>query len=141
MKVQKEMRMRLKVGLLTVALLAVAAAARANLTVIVGAHDLLANTPNQVVPIFVIANGGEGIQGTQFRVQQGDGGVDFGGSDVGPSMVGDIIGPGTIFATNNVGATDAAGGATMYIDLGTATTGSPAFNVLSAGQNLGHDHV
>src|SRR5690349_12676705 len=103
MKVQKEMRMRLKVGLLSAALLVVATAARADLVVQLGNYRLQPNTPGQIVPIFVTAQGGELIQGTEFRVQEGDGGTDLGGSDVGPSMVANIDGPGTIFAPNNSG--------------------------------------
>jgi len=133
MKVQKEMRMRLKVGLLMAALLVAASAARADLVVTVGNHDLLPNTPGQVVQIFVTAQGGEAVSGNQLRAQLGDGGPDVGGTDVGPVMTGDIIGPGTIFESNNVGVSDNSLGP-LYVDLGTNTTAGTI--ALSPGQNL-----
>jgi len=131
MKVQKEMRMRLKVGLLTAALLVAATAARADLVVVLGNYQLQPNLAGQVVPIEVIAQGGEQIQGTTFRVQIGDG---FGGDvPTPPSMTGDISGPGTIFETNNTGISD--GSIPQFIDLGTTTIGT-SVNVLSPGSNL-----
>jgi hypothetical protein len=132
MKVQKEMRMRLKVGLLSAALLVAATAARADLVVQLGNYQLQPGQAGQIVPIFVAAQGGEAVAGTEFRVQEGDGGTDLGGSDVAPSMVGDIIGPGTIFELNNSGVNDSS--FPMLVALGTTT--SSGFNILSAGDNL-----
>jgi hypothetical protein len=130
MKVQKEMRMRLKVGLFTSALLVAATAARADLVVIVGYHALLPITPNQVVPVQVVAQGGEQVQGTTFRVQVGTGD----GSDGAPSMTADIgqTDPSTIFGTNNSGIND--GSIPQFIDLGTTTSAGTI--ALSPGDNL-----
>jgi hypothetical protein len=134
MKVQKEMRMRLKVGLLMAAMLAVATAARANLSIVVGAHDLQPNQAGQTVQIFVVADGGEQIGGITFRAQQGDAGPAFGGVDVGPLMTGSIIGPGELFSTNNTGVSDGSFGG-MFVDLGT-TTNAPTVITLAAGPSL-----
>jgi MYXO-CTERM domain-containing protein len=119
-KIQKEMRMRLKVVLLAAAMLAAATAARADLTITVGDHTLLPNMAGQVVPIFVSAQGGEAVQGLQFRVTEGDGGSAVGGFDIGPAMTGDITGPGTVFFPNNVGTADNSV-PPMVLDLGTVT--------------------
>jgi MYXO-CTERM domain-containing protein len=120
-KIQKEMRMRLKVVLLLAAMLAAATAARADLTILVGSHDLQPNQAGQVVPIFVLAQGGEQVQGLQFRATEGDGGAAVGGSDVAPAMTGSILDPGMLFNPNNVGTTDASFGP-MILDLGTVTS-------------------
>ena len=93
--------MRLKVGLLMVTLLTLASAAQADLTIVVGAHDLQPNQAGQTVPIFVTSDIADSTQGLAFNAQLGDGGPDLGGTDVTPLMTGDAVGPGTLFETNH----------------------------------------
>jgi len=105
MKVQKEMRMRLKVGLMMVTLLTLASAAQADMTIVVGDHQLLANTAGQTVQVFLVADAPDIAQGLTFNAQLGDGGPDAGGVDVTPLIQGDIV-TGTLFESNHNPVTD-----------------------------------
>lgn len=64
------------------------------LTVEVGDHYLLADTPDQEIPIYV--SGGDLVQGCNLNVQTGDGGV--GGTQSGPRITGIDVETGTIWA-------------------------------------------
>lgn len=113
-------------------LLCVASVSNAATSIIVGNHVLLPNTSGQVIQIFV--SGGDQIQGMNFRAQIGadpENAVtpvfQFGGP--GPST---IVGPGTIFAPNNVGMNDVTFYPALF-EAGTATaTGTVAANGLLA---------
>ena len=52
--------------------------------IVVGDHTLLPDTAGQQIEIFV--TGDEQVQGLNFYIQVGDGGVPAGGSDVGPTI-------------------------------------------------------
>jgi hypothetical protein len=71
-------------------------------TAYIGSHLLSANTPNQVIPIYV--TGGEQIAAVDLFAQIGDGGAFVGGVNVKPSFSNVDILTGTIFARNNYGA-------------------------------------
>lgn len=65
-----------------------------------GATDLLPDTPNQMVQVFV--SGGDAVTGVNFNFQVNDGGVDVGGSDpIIPIVSVDLV-TGTIFASNHI---------------------------------------
>jgi len=98
--------MRLKVGLLMVTLLTLASAAQADMTIVVGSHDLQPNQAGQTVPIFVVSDTADSTQGLAFNAQLGDGGPDVGGSDVTILMTGDAVGPGTLFELNHNAVND-----------------------------------
>lgn len=93
--------MRLKVGLLMVTLLTLASAAQADMTILVGDHQLQPNQAGQTVQIFVVSDSPDSTQGLSFNAQLGDGGPDLGGVDITPLMTGDAVGPGTLFETNH----------------------------------------
>jgi hypothetical protein len=90
-------------------------------SIIVGTHLLQPNTPNQIIQIFV--TGGDQIQGVNFRAQIGDD-PEFGVGPVfqygGGPGASTIIGPGTIFASNNVGMNDVTYFPALF-EAGTAT--------------------
>jgi hypothetical protein len=86
---------------LALALSPLATTAEANFFIDVGDHLLLPNQAGQTISIYVNAQGGEAIQALAFRATLGDGGALVGGLDVGPTMTGDIIGPGRLFETNH----------------------------------------
>ncbi len=71
-------------------------------TLVVGTHDLLANQPNQKVPLYV--RGGQRVGGVNLYVQSGDGGPELTQLGLpagtrGPAITGIDLGTGTIFAT------------------------------------------
>ncbi len=67
----------------------------------VGTHTLQANTPDQIIRIYV--SGGDAVEALNFSAQIADGGSAGGGGDDGPVFTGlDLLG-GTIFASNNLG--------------------------------------
>lgn len=67
--------------------------------IVVGNYNLVENTPNQMVQIFV--SGGQSVQGLDFSVQVADGGTSLGGTIVAPKITNVDIFSGTIFAGNN----------------------------------------
>lgn len=81
-----------------------AATAWAVPTIVVGQHDLLPNTPNQIVKINV--SGGDEVDALDLNAQIADGGPEVGGSIDGPAITGADIITGTIFANNNDGQSD-----------------------------------
>ena len=98
-------------------------------------HLLVAgkHVSGQVVDIYVYADGGEQVAGLNLRAQLGDGGPALGGADVTPAMTADIIGPGTIFAPNNVGMFDSSIPPSFVDQFTTTNFGTIA---LSPGANL-----
>ena len=104
--------------------------------IVVGSHRLLPNTPNQTFPIYV--TGGGPVQGLNFYIQVGDGGVPAGGTDVGPVITSvDILG-GTIFQSNNNGAYDTDGsGANDTVPMFEGRTTSTASGSVNASGLLG----
>lgn len=113
-------------------------AARADLVIIVGDHPIQPGLAGQVLSIFVFAQGGEQVQSLAFRVSINDGGPLLGGAP-GPSIKGEIAGPGMLFHDNNVGVSDLIGtdfgDAPMLIDLET-TTADGSFITLPPGASL-----
>ncbi len=67
----------------------------------VGPHQLLANTPDQTISVFV--TGGDLVQAVNFAAQINDGGSAGGGDNTGPVFTGLDILTGTIFAPSNQG--------------------------------------
>jgi hypothetical protein len=124
---------KIKVCLSFAILICLAQAAQAALSITVGTHNLLPNTAGQPIDINITALGGEQMQGVNFRAQLGDGGPNAGGVDITPAMFGDLIGPGTIFETNNNGVNDGSA-YPSHLDYGTTT--QAGFQVLSPGDNL-----
>jgi len=120
MKVQKEMRMRLKVGLMMVTLLTLASAAKADMSIVVGDHQLLANTPGQVIQVFLVADAPDIAQGLTYIGQLGDGGPGAGGSDVTPLIEADATSPGMLFEPNHNAPADTSA-PPSYAQLGFAT--------------------
>jgi len=60
--------------------------------------------PNDIRTFDLQVTGGDMVQGLDFYVQIGDGGVANGGSDTVPAItVVDIVGPGTLFSASNTG--------------------------------------
>jgi PEP-CTERM motif len=119
-----ETRTRVKVIVLSAAMLAAATTAQA-LSIVVGDHTgLQPELAAQVVPIFINAEGGEIVQSLYFRATEGDGGPDVGGTDIAFKMTGDITGPGTLFEHNNTGTTDASFGP-FILDLQTDAANGP----------------
>ena len=91
-----------------VAVVAVANIADGSPTIVVGNHTLLPNTAHQEIDITVDSPGiGTDVQGVDLNAQVGDGGPPAGGTTVGPSLSADLIGAGTLFASNNTGDVDA----------------------------------
>jgi hypothetical protein len=67
----------------------------------VGTHELEANTPDQLIRIYV--SGGDAVEALNFSAQIADGGSAGGGTDDGPTFTGlDLLG-GSIFSPNNMG--------------------------------------
>jgi hypothetical protein len=81
-----------------------ASSANSALIIDVGGHELLPDTPNQTVQVFV--SGGDAVQGLNFYAQVADGGPAAGGTITGPSITAVNILSGTIFASNNAGQDD-----------------------------------
>lgn len=105
-------------------LLTVTTVAQANPTIVVGAHLLEANTAHQEIDIFVRSPGSPtNVQGVDLNAQLGDGGPPAGGTTVGPTITGDLIGPGTLFNGNNTGDTDAGSIPLGYYHSTTTATG------------------
>ena len=71
--------------------------------IVVGNHDLQPNLAGQTILIFV--SGGDAVQGINFNVQVGDGGVATGGTDTGP-IIEDVDLLSGIFAGNHTDQTD-----------------------------------
>ena len=112
------MHSKLSFALLLLSFLPIASAG--DLSIHLSDYKLQPNQANQSFPIFVHSlAGGEQVQGLQFRMQIGDGGVELGGHDIVPKISGSIVAPGTLFATNNTGEFgEILGG---YFDFGTTT--------------------
>lgn len=74
--------------------------------IVVGEHDLLADTAEQLIEIMV--SGGDAVQGLNLRLQVADGGThpDAGGSIDGPKISSVDLATGTIFDGNNTGQND-----------------------------------
>jgi hypothetical protein len=72
-------------------------------TITGGVHNLLPNTPGQVIQI--MASGGDSVEGIVLSVITGDGGSTYGGSIEAPGITFiDVLAPGKIFGTpNNTG--------------------------------------
>jgi hypothetical protein len=72
-------------------------------TIVVGEHELLADTADQLIEIMV--SGGDSVQGLNLRLQVADGGThpDAGGSIDGPKISNIDLVSGTIFDGNNTG--------------------------------------
>jgi hypothetical protein len=71
--------------------------------IVVGEHELLADTADQLIEIMV--SGGDSVQGLNLRLQVADGGThpDAGGSIDGPKISNIDLVSGTIFDGNNTG--------------------------------------
>lgn len=72
--------------------------------VLVGDHILAPNTPGQTIEIIVFH--GVPVESLFLISQIGDGGPDFGGSDLGPRITDVDLLTGTIFEDNNIGQTN-----------------------------------
>lgn len=74
--------------------------------IVVGEHELLADTTDQLIEIMV--SGGDSVQGLNLRLQVADGGThpDAGGSIDGPKISNVDLVTGTIFDGNNTGQND-----------------------------------
>jgi len=82
-----------------------AEAAAAVPQITVGSHQIVAGEANQVIPLYV--TGGQMVQGLDFYIELGDGGLPNGGSDTIPVISNvDIVGPGTLFHQSNTGQFD-----------------------------------
>jgi len=102
-EIHKETPMQRKVGLAITLLFAIATMAHADSIIVVGAHNLLPNTPGQTIQVLVSSDVNN-IQGMNFSAVIGDGGSIFGGvDDVVPSMTADIL-TGTIWAPHAANA-------------------------------------
>jgi hypothetical protein len=78
--------------------------AQGELIVDVGTHDFL---PGEVRTIALYVSGGTPVGSLSLYLQVGDGGEMNDGSDTAPFIGGvDVVGPGTIFAENNLGQDD-----------------------------------
>src|SRR3954464_2511526 len=77
--------------------------ARADLLISLGNIQLQPNQPNQSVPVFVHAQGGELVQGLILRVQLGAYDELTGTFENTPLLTGDILAPGALFEHNNTG--------------------------------------
>jgi len=107
----------------TVVVLCCATKLQAGIMITVGDNPLFPNTANQEVSIFV--TGGDPVQGLNFNAQIGDGGVDLGGTTVGPEITGIDILTGTLVEGNNNGFVDpeALGGVDFkLVEFRTTTT-------------------
>ncbi|MGA2619779.1 MAG: C25 family cysteine peptidase, partial [Thermoguttaceae bacterium] len=71
-------------------------------TIIVGSHLLLPDKSNQTIQIYV--SGGGPVEGLNFNIQVGDGGLPAGGTDVGPVIQNVDILTGTIFQNDPTAA-------------------------------------
>ena len=69
--------------------------------ILVGDHNLKANTPNQKINVYVF--GGEEVMGENVEVQVADGGTAVNGKINGPKITAVDVVDGTIFANNNAG--------------------------------------
>ena len=74
---------------------------QADLVVDVGDVELLEDTAGQIVSF--LATGPDEVQGLNFNIQVADGGPIAGGSVSAVITAIDIVGPGTVFETNNTG--------------------------------------
>ena len=74
--------------------------------IVVGEHELLADTADQLIEIMV--SGGDSVQGLNLRLQVADGGThpDAGGSIDGPKISNIDLVSGTIFDGNHTGQND-----------------------------------
>ena len=74
--------------------------------IVVGEHELLADTADQLIEIMV--SGGDSVQGLNLRLQVADGGThpDAGGSMDGPKISNIDLVSGTIFDGNHTGQND-----------------------------------
>src|SRR4051794_34300268 len=103
------MHSKLSFALLLCALLAPMASA-GDLSIHLFDYKLQPDQAHQSFPIFIHSlAGGEFVQGIQFNLQIGDGGVEVGGVDVGPTLSASIIASGTLFSVSNTGMFDSAG--------------------------------
>jgi hypothetical protein len=98
--------------------------------IVVGDHELLPDTPNQLVPIFV--TGGDAVQGLNLYAQIADGGPAAGGTILGPAVTDADVLTGTIFELNNTGVQDPGSVAQLIARTVTTDTGSvPATGLLA----------
>lgn len=79
-------------------------AAVAEISIDVGDYDLLPNTPDQQILVFV--TGGDLVQGLDLNVLIADGGPEIGGVIESPAITNTDILTGTIFQNNNTGVID-----------------------------------
>lgn len=100
-----------------------ACTSQAEIIINVGDFQLFPDTPGQEIEILV--SGGDPVEGLNFNVQIGDGGVDLGGTTVGPSVADIDILTGTIFDGNHTGFVDpeaVAGVDFPLVEIRTTTT-------------------
>ena len=111
-----------------------ATSTQAQITVNVGTHNLLPNTPGQEIQLNVSGSGA--VAGLNFFVQVGDGFPDFGGTTDGPNIAAvDVIGTvsePTIFFGNNTGQTDPGSGQQIGIRNISTSSGTISPNGLLA---------
>jgi hypothetical protein len=98
--------------------------ARAALSINVGTHTLLPNTPNQTIQLSV--TGGDAVQALNFNAQVADGGPELGGVVNGPDITAANIVTGTIFSGNNSGQQDPGSFPQLAIRTTTTSSGSIA---------------
>lgn len=78
-----------------------AGSALAQPSISVGNHQLQANTPDQIIALYV--TGGDAIEALNLSAQIADGGSAGGGTDTGPVFTSLDLLTGTIFGANNFG--------------------------------------
>lgn len=100
-------------------------------TINVGNNYLVPNTAGQVIRFYV--TGAEAVQGLNFNVQVGDGGLAAGGVTIGPAITSVDITGGTIFSGNNTGQVNALGLPQIAVSTITTSSGTvPASGLLAA---------
>jgi len=106
-----------------IVLLAVADAV-ATPMIVVGQHDLLANTADQ--PVRIMVSGADEVQGLNFRAQVADGGThpDIGGSIEGPRITDVDLVSGTIFDGNTMGQSDVLSLPQISVQAATTSAGT-----------------
>jgi hypothetical protein len=117
-----------RAGLAFVILLGLAVVSQAAPTIVVGGHLLAPNTAGQEIDIMVNSAPSQNVQGTDLNAQVADGGAPAGGSAVGPTISGNLVGPGTLFNGNNTGDTDAGSVPMGYYHSTTTASGTVTIN-------------
>lgn len=117
---------------LFIAIVACASPASAELIIDLGNHTLLGNTAGQTIQIFVTSTNGEKVQGLNWSFQIAPDSLTPAAA---PTITAfDIVGPGTVFGSNNTGQTTTlAGEAEGGIQMATGYTTTASSTVAASG--------